>query len=114
MKKWAIVNCDSNLIEYIYEAEEPTPNDFGGPWGDTSKCEHIEVREDAEGIAQADIEPKEVQVEVGTDYVVSGQVEAKDSNGDPILDSNGDPVMMDDYDPVPVMETRKMAVPKEV
>ena len=114
MKKWAIVNCKTMIVEYVYDSETPTPHLFGAGWGDTTQCEHIEVREDAENLPVQQMEPQDVQVQVGVQHVaLQSMTEARDENGDPILDANGDPLMVQDYEPQPVFETRKMAVPKD-
>jgi len=117
MKKFAIHNCSSNIVEGIYEAEEASHKMFGGAWGSSEFCTHIELDEAASAldfVMPQSLEIKDVIIQVGTQRVPDGDPQpALDGNGDPIEDSEGNPVMVQDFKEIPIDETVQRAVLKE-
>lgn len=112
MKRFGIVDIKTGVMQTWYESEEVDRQRFGGPWSYPDCCRHIEIREDAYDLPADQVEVRNIQVQVGTQMVQNGEVEARDAEGDVILDSNGDPLMVPDYEKVPVYAQEDRIIPK--
>jgi hypothetical protein len=111
MKKFALVDKSNDKILHVYSSEYGIT--FGGPWGDSSKIEHIEFSPEAMNLSQD-------QVKVGLyNKFVSSSLELRnelvlafDSLGQPILNENGVQASIPKYQFVETRANVRAIIPK--
>jgi len=114
MKKWAVVNLETNKINAVYSSEEADYRRFGGDNGNPKRTLHIEVPEEVDISDLSTLEAYDTEKEIGTTFqTVKDQVnkdiyfKVYDEDGQPLLDDEGIQVMDVKYEEVPTMEAIK-------
>lgn len=104
MAKWCICNIKGSPLRVwsTYEAEENQQANYGGPWGDPTQYQHIEVPEELLEENIMNLVPFLCEKQTGVQKIQSIKP-LFDSEGNPILAEDGTQRQGYDVDEIPIM-----------
>lgn len=106
--KIAIVNRKTKKMESLYHAEAPQQDRFGGPHGDASLFEHVEIPSDLEDVPMNELEAYDGERQIDTQTVLVGEEPAYTSDKKPVKGLLGQAIMVPVYEEQPVMQTVRL------